>query len=221
MGMGWAADRLNRCNKANGGPSERAGLDSIGTALRPQTRVHYHRSPSIFHHPELFMSPFLAVPLVTSLLAATSPCFAQAVAPAVPTQPSAPAGADTVRIGTFKQIEGDTRMGRAGAQRTPTPGDGVNVSQRLSTGKNGAATIILKDGTVLTMGPDTTMDLSQFHFDSTTQQGNFVLDLLQGSVRVVTGLLARINPELFKINTPTSVVGVRGTDFIVEAQTAQ
>ena len=166
------------------------------------------------------MSPFLALPLVTSLLAATSLCFAQAVAPAVPTQPlqpSAPAAADTARIGTFKQIEGDTRMGRAGEQRTPTPGEGVNVNQRLSTGKNGAATIILKDGTVLTMGPDTTMDLSRFQFDSTTQQGNFVLDLLRGSVRVVTGLLARINPELFKVNTPTSVVGVRGTDFIVEA----
>ena len=128
------------------------------------------------------MSPFLALPLVTSLLAATSLCFAQAVAPAVPTQPlqpSAPAAADTARIGTFKQIEGDTRMGRAGEQRTPTPGEGVNVNQRLSTGKNGAATIILKDGTVLTMGPDTTMDLSRFQFDSTTQQGNFVLDLLR------------------------------------------
>ena len=170
------------------------------------------------------MSPFLALPLVTSLLAATSLCFAQAVAPAVPTQPlqpSAPAAADTARIGTFKQIEGDTRMGRPGEQRTPTPGEGVNVHQRLSTGKNGAATIILKDGTVLTMGPNTAIDLSRFQFDSTTQQGNFVLDLLQGSVRVVTGLLARINPELFRINTPTSVVGVRGTDFIVEAQAAQ
>jgi hypothetical protein len=44
-----------------------------------------------------------------------------------------------------------------------------------------------------------------------------VLDLLQGSVRVVTGLLAKVNPERFKVRTPTAVVGVRGTDFIVDA----
>jgi len=167
------------------------------------------------------MSPFFTLPLAAGLLAATSLCFAQAVVPAAPTQTTAPATTGTARIGTFKQIEGDTRMGRAGAQRAPAPGEGVNVNERVSTGKNGAATITLKDGTVLTMGPNTTMDLSQFQFDSTTQKGNFVLDLLQGSVRVVTGLLARINPELFKVNTPTSVVGVRGTDFIVEAQAAQ
>jgi hypothetical protein len=97
----------------------------------------------------------------------------------------------------------------------------VQVSDRLTTGKTGAATITLKDGTILTMGPDTTMDLSQFAFDSTTQNGNFLLDLLQGSVRVVTGLLGKVNPELFKVKTPTSVVGVRGTDFIVQTEAAQ
>jgi hypothetical protein len=76
----------------------------------------------------------------------------------------------------------------------------------------------LKDGTVLTLGPDTVMDLRQFQFDTTTQQGNFLLDLLRGSVRVVTGLLAKVNPERFQVQTPTSVVGVRGTDFIVDTQ---
>jgi hypothetical protein len=167
------------------------------------------------------MRLFPALPLATGLLAATSLCFAQATPPSATSQPQAATATDAARIGTFKQIEGDTRTGRTEAQRVPAPGEGVTVNERISTGKDGAATITLKDGTVLTMGPNTTMDLSRFQFDSTTQQGNFVLDLLRGSVRVVTGLLARINPELFKVNTPTSVVGVRGTDFIVEAQAAQ
>ena len=136
------------------------------------------------------------------------------------TVPAAPA-VDAPRIGTFKQVEGDTWVGPANARQAVVPGAGVGVAQRVSTGATGAATITLKDGTVLTMGPNTTMDLSKFQFDATTQQGNFLLDLLQGSVRVVTGLLARINPELFKVQTPTSVVGVRGTDFIVETQAAR
>ena len=112
-------------------------------------------------------------------------------------------------------------MGTDAARRAAQPGAGVGLADRLSTGPQGAATLTLKDGTVLTMGPDSVMDLRQFQFDGTTQQGNFVLDLLRGSVRVVTGLLAKVNPALFKVQTPTSVVGVRGTDFIVETQEAR
>ena len=91
----------------------------------------------------------------------------------------------------------------------------------MSTGRDGAAVIVLRDGTALTVGPSSTLDLSRFQFDATTQQGNVLLDLLQGTLRVVTGVLAKVNPDLFKVQTPTAVVGVRGTDFIVETQAAR
>ena len=130
----------------------------------------------------------------------------------------APAGAaDTSRVGTFKQVQGDIHLGKEAGRASPQSGDALRAGDRVATGKDGAASVVLKDGTVLTLGPNTTADLSQFQFDTTTQEGNFVLELLQGSVRVVTGLLAKINPDRFKVKTPTAVVGVRGTDFIVEA----
>jgi hypothetical protein len=154
----------------------------------------------------------LALPLSMSMLLAAPWCLAQTAVPA----PS-----EALRVGTFKQVQGETWIGAADTRRAPAPGDGLREAERVSTGKTGAASITLKDGTVLTLGPNTTVDLNQFQFDATTQKGNFALDLLQGSIRVVTGLLARINPDLFKISTPTAVVGVRGTDFIVEAQAAR
>lgn len=181
------------------------------------------------------MRLFFSSVLGAVLFGTASMSMAQPVAPEVPAaatespSPAATATApppieipanDTSRIGTVKHVEGAILMGRTPAQQAPRPGDGVRESERLSTGPDGAASILLKDGTVLTMGPNTTMDLSRFNFDSTTQKGHFVLDLLKGSVRVVTGLLARVNPDLFKVQTPTSVVGVRGTDFIVEATEA-
>lgn len=130
------------------------------------------------------------------------------------------ATADTGRAGTFKQVQGEVRLGKEG---TPAPhsGDAVRASERITTGRNGAASVVLRDGTVLTLGPNTTANLSQFQYDATTQEGNVALDLLQGSLRVVTGLLAKINPDRFKVKTPTAVVGVRGTDFIVEAPVPQ
>ncbi|MCU0762012.1 MAG: FecR family protein [Hydrogenophaga sp.] len=124
--------------------------------------------------------------------------------------------ADGPRAGTFKHVQGETWVGSPANRQQPVPGDGLRVAEPLNTGPDGAASILLKDGTVLTVGPNSTVDLRRFQFDATTQEGHFALDLIKGSVRVVTGLLARMNPDLFKVHTPTSVVGVRGTDFIVE-----
>lgn len=148
--------------------------------------------------------------LLYGLLLSTSLASAQTTTPT-----------DTARIGTFKQVQGEIQLGKDPRQAAPQSGDALRQGDRVRTGQTGGASIVLKDGTVLTMGPNTTVDLSRFQFDSTTQSGNFVLNLLQGSVRVVTGLLAKANPERFKVRTPTSVVGVRGTDFIVETASTE
>lgn len=129
-----------------------------------------------------------------------------------------PAGPPTgSSAGTIKQVEGEVYAGADAARRRLQPGAAVHVGDRLSTGRHGAASVVFKDGTVMALGPDANATVRQFEFDSTTQDGNFLVELLQGSVRMVTGLLAKINPERFKVRTPTAVVGVRGTDFIVEA----
>lgn len=185
--------------------------------------------------PPVLRPAALRAPLLACALALGAPaCWSQAVAPEIApgTAPSAApsvtvaptatvADADPARVGTFKLVKGETWIGTGAQRRAPQPGDSLREADSVSTGKNGAASLVLRDGTVITVGPQSRVDLTRFQFDTTTQQGNFLLDLLQGSVRVVTGLLAKVNPELFKVKTPTSVVGVRGTDFIVETQAAQ
>lgn len=145
----------------------------------------------------------------------TLPAGVLALAAAVASAQTQGSASDT-RAGTFKQVQGEVLLGR-GDGRAVQPGEAVRAGERVRTGKDGATSIVLKDGTVMVLGPDSTADLSQYQFDSTTQEGNLLVELLQGSVRVVTGLLARVNPDRFKVKTPTAVVGVRGTDFIVEA----
>ena len=87
---------------------------------------------------------------------------------------------------------------------------------RVLTGAKSAAAVTLKDGTVLALGPDSSVDLASFQFDPTTQGGNMLVNLARGTLRVVTGIIAKVQPEQVKVTTPTTVIGVRGTDFIVE-----
>lgn len=160
---------------------------------------------------------------VAPTTAGTSTPSASAATPATSSSPSSPANAEAsttavTRIGTVKRVTGEVWAGDAARRRTLVSGDGLDVHDKISSGPKGSASIMLRDGTVLSLGPSSTIDLANFEFDSTTQNGNFLLNLLQGSVRVVTGLIGKANPEKFKVSTPTSVVGVRGTDFIVETE---
>lgn len=121
-----------------------------------------------------------------------------------------------VRTGTFKFVAGDVQLSRNGQSRAVAPGTGVVEKDRIVTGKEARATLTFKDGTVLAIGPDTSLDLPTTRFDTTTQDGGVAIHVLKGSLRLVTGWLGKLHPEKMKVTTPTSVVGLRGTDVIVE-----
>ena len=120
------------------------------------------------------------------------------------------------RQGTFKTVQGDVTVVRDNARIAAIVGAAVKSPDRILTGAGSAAALTLQDGTVLAIGPDSALDLSQFQFNATTQEGSVLVSLLRGSLRMATGAIARLKPEQVKVTTPTTVIGVRGTDFIVE-----
>ncbi len=122
------------------------------------------------------------------------------------------------RSGVFKNLDGDVTVVRDDRAMPAVPGAAVREGDRIVTGRNSAAAITLLDGTVVSVGPNSSLDVTHFVFDPTSQNGSLLLNLLQGTVRMITGIMGKTNPELIKLTTPTTVVGVRGTDFIVEAQ---
>lgn len=135
-------------------------------------------------------------------------------------QSSAPESAQgtpgDARQGTFKTVQGEVTVVRGNVRIAAVVGGPLNAADRVLTGEKSAAAVTLKDGTVLSIGPSSMVDLSEFSFDATTQDGNVLIALARGSLRVVTGLIAKLKPEQVKVTTPTTVIGVRGTDFIVE-----
>ncbi|MDM0020512.1 FecR family protein [Variovorax saccharolyticus] len=127
-----------------------------------------------------------------------------------------PAGAEE-RAGIVKSVRGDVQLLSGGAQARPAAaGDAVAPIDRLQTGADSGASVVLRDGTTLVVGPSTRMDLKQFHFDSTTQDGGMLVSLLRGTLRMVTGLIGKTHPDAVRVETQSAVIGIRGTDFIVE-----
>ena len=125
---------------------------------------------------------------------------------------------DAARAGTLKTVQGTVTVSNAQGPRQVHPGDPVAEADKLLTGADSAASVVMRDGSTLVLGPNSQLDIKSFAFNGTTQKGNMLLSLLRGSLRMVTGLVGKGNPDAVKITTPTSVIGVLGTDFIVLAK---
>jgi hypothetical protein len=133
---------------------------------------------------------------------------------------AAGAQAQSDEAGLVKSVKGQVSIERAGKPMPATPGSKVYASDRLLTAADGSAGIALKDNTLLTVGPNSSMSLDRFAFDSTTHQGALEASIRKGTLSVVSGKIAKASPEAVQFRTPNSILGVRGTEFIIEAGVA-
>jgi hypothetical protein len=122
------------------------------------------------------------------------------------------------QAGIFKKVQGAVtlRTGDAPA-RAVASGDALAVGERLHAGKHAGASFTLSDGTELMLGERSAVVLREYQYNSTTQEGNILLDFIGGQLRVISGLISKKSPESLKVRAPSAVVGVRGTDFVLEA----
>jgi len=140
-------------------------------------------------------------------------------APAAAAASSAPVEAAPRQAGFIKTLKGGVQLlGAPGdAARAAQAGDALLPGGRITTGPESAASVVLRDGSTLVLGPSSQMELKDFSFDATTHEGNLLASLLKGSLRMITGLLGKSHPEAVRVETQFAFVGVRGTDFIVQA----
>jgi hypothetical protein len=72
------------------------------------------------------------------------------------------------------------------------------------------------DNTRFAVGPNSNVAINQFQYDRTRQKGSFVTQVDRGSLAVVSGKIAKSDRDAMKVRTPNTLLGVRGTKFIVE-----
>ncbi len=119
-------------------------------------------------------------------------------------------------IARVKKVSGDAYIERAGARVEARPGVRLEQKDVLVTGANGRLSVTFIDNSRFSAGPDSRVSLERFEFDSTTHQGAFETRVEWGSLAVVSGQIAKQTPDAMKLRTPVSILGVRGTRFIVK-----
>jgi hypothetical protein len=128
--------------------------------------------------------------------------------------------AGTDAAGTIKTSQGAVTVEHGGQKIVGSVGTPVFVGDRVHAGVNSYVGITLRDNTLLTGGPESTLLITEFQFKADTHDGNLLVSLLKGSFSVVTGLIAKRSPESVGFKTPAMTLGVRGTEFVVEVNGA-
>ena len=125
----------------------------------------------------------------------------------------APAVAQIARV---KQSVGAAAIARGSARLPASSGLQLLTGDRMVTGKDGRISVTFVDNTRFAVGPNSDVAVSQFDYDRTRQRGAFVTQVNRGSLAIVSGKIAKSGRDAMKVRTPNSLLGVRGTRFIVE-----
>lgn len=117
-------------------------------------------------------------------------------------------------IGQVKQAIGDARILRAGAVIPATLGLGLEQADVIETGADGAIGMTFSDNSRMSLGPKSRLALEKYSF-TPGAKGAFDARLSSGSLTAASGEIAKLAPESMRVLMPTTILGVRGTEFAV------
>ena len=91
---------------------------------------------------------------------------------------------------------------------------GVNQNDAVVTGLS-SLEIKFQDDTDVKVTENSRFVIDEFVYDPNRGAGRLNVRVAMGTVRYVSGQIARTNQQNVRVQTPTAVIGVRGTDFFM------
>lgn len=126
------------------------------------------------------------------------------------------AQAESGVIGSVKNAAGEAHVVRAQNRLPALPGMHLHTQDTLTTGVTGSLGIILRDDSLISLGPNSEMQVAQFQFDPASQQLSLLTQITRGTAAYLSGQISKLLPGAARVETPTAIIGVRGTHFVVQ-----
>jgi hypothetical protein len=116
--------------------------------------------------------------------------------------------------GVTGAVQGEARLESPARQTTVdqvASGEDVVMGDAVSTRTKSRLQIMLLDQTAITMGENASLVIDEFVYDPDNAASAMSASVAQGAFRLVTGGVARNNPEGTKVKLPSAVLTIRGT----------
>ena len=92
-------------------------------------------------------------------------------------------------------------------------GDKIYLNETILSGASSGTQILLLDQSTFTIGEDSEVVMDTFIYDPATNDGKIVASVKQGSLKVISGLISKKNPDSLTVEVPEGTLGSRGTEF--------
>ncbi len=92
-------------------------------------------------------------------------------------------------------------------------GDKIYLNETIFAAPGSGTQILLLDQSTFTVGEDSEVVMDTFIFDPETNDGKIVASVKQGSLKVISGLISKKNPDSLTVEVPEGTLGSRGTEF--------
>jgi hypothetical protein len=137
------------------------------------------------------------IPISSALLAMASPAFAD--------------------IGRVKSAAGGATIVRDGKPLEVQPGYILMAGDTIVTGPNGKIGVTFIDNSRLSAGPASRMLIKTFDYNDTTYRGQFTSELTKGTVALVAGRIARMDPSAMRVRAGKHVYLIRSGRVVIKA----
>lgn len=117
--------------------------------------------------------------------------------------------------GLVQFATGEVQLRRGATESAAVKGVEIESGDVIVTGASGRAQIRFSDGGLVALYPDSQFTVTRYADAGSATQDHFAVNLLRGGMRAITGLIGKRDASNYKVTTPTAVVGIRGSAFLI------
>jgi hypothetical protein len=121
-------------------------------------------------------------------------------------------------IGVIRNSSGIAHITRGEKVFQAALGTKLHEGDTLTTGSDGSLGIILRDNSLLSIGPESHFVVKSFSFSPAQGKIGLLARISKGTMAYVSGLIGKISPQSVRFETPVASIGIRGTYFAVKVE---
>ena len=122
-------------------------------------------------------------------------------------------------IGSITAIEGEVWLAHKGEKASYPAmfGDSIYLYDHIQTEKQSRVQILFQDESLLHLAENTYIQITEHIYSPEDGRRSSVFRVLMGKVRAIVGRYFAGAGSRYRVSTPTAIIGVRGTHFVVDA----
>ncbi len=116
------------------------------------------------------------------------------------------------KVGVVSEVSGSViAVDRGKVSRKLALGYPVYLGDKVITGETGKVRLRMIDDAILDLRCYSIMVIEAYAIDTSNRTS--ILNLLQGSLKKVTGKIGKLTKDIYELRTPVANIGVRGTEY--------